>query len=151
MISACGIHGLQPPTLSSLTNNGNAATQYGTSTTAAYAVSAYQLTEVTISWDVSQTGAQGVEVIIATDYDCQNVIISRKLPASCATSSNCIPLENYGVWNGNLEHVFYGQDISVLTAGQYYVCIAAITLNNISSPSLPAYLYLYYPQAGIAY
>ena len=150
LVSACGISGLQPPTISSI-SGGNAATQYGDANTGTYGVSAYSLYDVTLSWDVTQTGAQGVEIIVSTDYYCENVILSKQIPASCSSSANCLPLQNYGSWNGNLAHVFYGQNLSVLTTGGYYICIAAITLDSVSSPSLPAYLYLYSNQSGIAY
>jgi len=151
MISACGLQGLQPPTISSISGSGNAATQYGDSDTGTYGISSYSLYDVALAWDVSQTGAQGVEIIISTDYYCENVVLSKQIPASCASSASCLPLQNYGAWNGNLAHVFYGQSLNALTAGGYYICIAAITLDNISSPSLPAYLYLYSNQSGVAY
>jgi len=94
-----------------------------------------------------------VKIIIATDYYCDDVVMFKLLPTSCATSSTCIPLMTYGnnMYNKSLAHVFYGQDLSLLKAGGYYICISAVQYDSISSPSLPAYLYLLANQSGVAY
>jgi len=150
--ASCGVQRPLPPTIQSL--NGNAAVQFGQQAEDGsynYGVSAYTLYEVALGWDVTQTGAQGVKIIIASDYYCNTEVISRTLPTSCQTNASCVPLNYNGSFNQSLAHVFYGMDLSPLKRGTYYICIAAVMYDSTSAPSLPASLYLLADQYGTAY
>ncbi|MFH1223206.1 MAG: hypothetical protein V1647_02550 [Pseudomonadota bacterium] len=151
-VASCGVQRPYPPTIS--LTYGNPATQFGQDAAEGYVygISAYSVYDVTLGWDVSQTGAQGVKIDIATDYRCDNVVLTRTIPTSCQTDQTCLPLTYAGAYyNRSLAHVFYGQSLAPLKAGGYYICISGVMYDSISSPSLPAYLYLMMDQYGTGY
>jgi hypothetical protein len=101
------------------------------------------LTNVKAHWDVSETGAQGVE-IVATRVDGFKCNTSEEYLIARTTifvpSSNLIDESVPGAYmTNNLGEIFRSQ-LNNFTIGEYAFCIAAIRYGNKSSYSIPAFV-----------
>lgn len=106
-------------------------------------VQTYSLNNVKAHWDVSQTGAQGVE-IVATRVDGFKCNTDEEHLVARTTifvpTSSLIDESVPGAYmTNNLGEIFRSQ-LNNFTIGEYAFCIAAIRYGNKSSYSIPAFV-----------
>jgi|WetSurMetagenome_2_1015567.scaffolds.fasta_scaffold778935_1 hypothetical protein len=137
-IGACGVQ--QPYPLSieliNATGSGVPYAQQGYQ-----AVRANYMTDVKVSWDVTDTGAHGVQLVAAadTDYYCENPIATATL---YITNSQTLESTNY---MNNLAQIFC-KDLSKFVAGRYALCLKSVMYDSVSAPSLPVFMELLFDQ-----
>ena len=134
LISACGVQRPNPLTIELINSNSGAVpfAQQGYQ-----AVIAYSLYEVRVDWDVTNTGAQGVQIVAAkgTDYYCQTPIAS---VTYYVVNSKAM---NTNAYTDSLGQLFL-KDIDKFTPGSYAICLKAVMYDSVSEPSLPVFLEL---------
>jgi len=134
-ISACGVK--RPYALSITLLNADSGVPF--SQQDSIAVRTYSLWNVRVDWDVTDTGAQGVEILAAagTDFYCQTPIATvRFFVANSRAATNT----NYQL--DSLARLF-PNDIAKFTPGNTYAfCLKAVVYDSVSEPSLPVYVQL---------
>lgn len=139
LLSSCGVKRPYPLSIQLInSNSGIAYSQQGS-----MAVITYSMYDVKISWDVSDTGAQGVEILAAsgTDYYCSSPIATARY---YITNSSLLD-STYTL--DNLAQIFYTQ-LSKFKAGNYALCLRAVLYDSVSEPSLPVFMELRMDQQG---
>ncbi len=93
--------------------------------------------DIKIDWDVTDTGAQGVEILAAnsTDYYCSNPIAT----ARYYITNSKVLTNSYAL--DSLAQVFYTQ-LPKFKAGNYSLCLKAVLYDSVSEPSLPVFMEL---------
>jgi hypothetical protein len=131
LISACGVQRPFAPTISLL--SGNTALPFANQE--GMRVQAYSPYEVRLDWDITNTGAQGVEVIIAdgSDYDCATPLATKSFFITNTSAVNNTPLSSLGY--------MFESNVNLFQPGKSFaICISAIMYNSKSTPSFPVYL-----------
>jgi hypothetical protein len=145
LVSACGVQRPYPLSIELLNSSGGLPyAQQGYQ-----AVRAYSLYDVKVEWDVTETGAHGVQIVAApgTDYYCDNPVATATL---YITNSQDISNANYSAMH-NLAQIF-AADLSKFKAGRYAFCLKAVMYDSVSSPSLPVFVeVLQDQQQGMGY
>ena len=103
------------------------------------AVRTYSLWNVRVDWDITDTGAQGVEIIAAagTDFYCQTPIATATF---YVVNSRASTNANYQL--DSLARLF-PNDLSKFVIGNTYAfCLRAVLYDSVSDPSLPVYVQL---------
>lgn len=133
LLSSCGVKRPYPLSIQLINSNSG----YPFSQQGSMAVIATTMYEIKIDWDVSDTGAQGVEIIAAngTDYYCSSPIATTRIYATNSSVYN-----NTFAWE-NLAQVFQTQ-LSKFKAGRYALCLRAVLYDSVSEPSLPVFMEL---------
>ena len=136
LISSCGVKRPYAPTISSISGQ-NAAGFYSNNT--GLSVSAYSLYDVRLDWNVTETGAQGVKILISRgDSYCENPFASATLYITDTTNIQASPLTSLAQMIIN-----YGGGMATLNQfvpGRYAFCISAVLYGNVSDPSWPVFL-----------
>jgi len=133
LISACGVQRPYAPTISLL--NGDTALPFATQS--GITVQTYSLYNVRVDWNVSNTGAQGVKIIIANgeDYYCSTPIATKTIHITDSSTITNNSMDNLG-------YMFY-DSLSVIVPGKTYaICVCSVLYNSISEPSLPVFVEL---------
>ena len=145
LISACGVQ--RPNPLSVELLNATGASPYEQQ--GSMAVIADTLYNVKVNWDVTETGAHGVQIVAApgTDYYCDNPIAT----ATLYTTNSSNVTDNYYNVMDSLGQIFIA-DLGKFKAGRYAFCLKAVMYDSYSSPSLPIFVQLRYDQQqGMGY
>lgn len=139
VINACAVQRPMPPVIELIVpETANPFSQQGY-----YSVSSYNMSNIRLTWDVTETGANAVDVIIAKNdgsNKCkkENIVSTRRIFE--ANSQNFSQIPGSYITN-NLAQMFESE-LSKFTAGRYAVCIAAVKNTYASTPSLPAFFEL---------
>ncbi|MCX6112289.1 MAG: hypothetical protein NTY22_03250 [Proteobacteria bacterium] len=133
-VSACGVK--RPDALAIQLINANSGVPYAQQDS--IAVRAYSLYDVRVDWDVTNTGAQGVEIVAAAgmDYYCQTPIASAVF---YVVNSRAVTTTNY---LDSLGRLFYNDLGKFVPGNRYAFCLRAVLYDSVSDPSLPVFLEL---------
>ncbi len=134
-IAACGVQRPMPLVISVITPTGMPYEQQG-----GMAVETSSMYNVKVDWDVTNTNAQGVKIIISsgTDYNCETPLASYVIYGILNSKANTT---NNSIYS-SLGKMFETQ-IGLFQYGQRYaICLASVQYNKESSPSVPVYMTL---------
>jgi len=140
MISACGLQRPLPLTISLINPTGLPYEQQG-----GLKVTAQSMYNVRVDWDVTNTNAHGIKILIAdgSDYDCDNPIATQVIYGILNSTSYNTDNSLYS----SLGKIFESK-LNLFTGGTYSVCLATIQYDRESSPSIPVFMELTQPQSS---
>ena len=134
-ISACGVKRPYALTISLLNaDSGTPFSQQGS-----IAVRTYSLWNVRVDWDITDTGAQGVQIIAAagTDFYCQTPIATATFYVINSKAST-----NASYQLDSLARLFPNDLAKFVPGNTYAFCLRAVLYDSVSDPSLPVYVQL---------
>ena len=132
LISACGVQKPYAPTIS-LISGGSAALPFAQQE--GMRVQSYSPYDVRIDWNIKDTGAQGVQIIIAdgSDYYCEQPLATRSYNITDSSTITSSPMSSLGYMFEASANIFQ-------PGKSFAICICAIMYDSISSPSMPVFL-----------